>query len=160
MLGHVAQHFGGADRPRRAPREILLKGARARPVAMQAGLRRRRPARQRDRHAVAGEARDHRRLIADPIDARLGRPRPPAIRHAGNRLPIERPAADPLGQRRRLAQQRREQRLAPLAHPRLRHREAKIHAAVLLQQQPGIAAVVEVQLDRPGEFARRRRPKA
>ena len=119
------------DRPPRPRREGALIGLRA--VAVQAGMGRRRAARQRHRDAVAGEAGDHRRLVADPEQAGRGRARAPAIRHAGDRLPCAgHRAADPLGEQGRLLHQRREQGLAPVRHPRLRDRQAEIGRAVLL----------------------------
>ena len=149
-----------AERPPRAPRERALIGARARPVAVQAGLGGRRAARQRDRDAVAGEAGDHRRLVADPVDG-PARSSAPASHKARRRSPPTRPgAAPPI----RSAEQRRFRRSARRAAPRgppairaPRDRQAEIGGAVLLQQQPGIAAVVEMQLDRPGQRLGQRR---
>ncbi len=128
-------------------RERALIGGRA--VAVQAGMGRRRAARQRHRDAVAGEAGDHRRLVAEPEQPRLARAGAPAIGYAGDRLPLRRRhSAEPLGEQGRFPHQLGQQRLAPSRHPRLRDGEAEIGRPVLLQQQPGIAASVEMEFDR------------
>ena len=113
---------------------------------------RRRAAGQRDRDAVAGEAGDHRRLVADPVAARLGRPRPPAIRHARHRVPRGRQRADPL--RRAAALPPSARRSAPPARPpsaRASTVRQRLAAPSSCSSRPGIAAVVEMQLDRPGQ---------
>ncbi len=83
-LGHVAERFGDGDRSLRPGREGALISGRA--VAVQAGMGGRRAARQRHRDAVAGEAGDHRRLVAEPEQPRL-RPRGRASHKARRRSP-------------------------------------------------------------------------
>ena len=95
------------DRPPRPRREGALIGGRA--VAVQAGMGRRRAARQRHRDAVAGEAGDHRRLVAEPEQARArsrarashkARRRSPPMRRAPRRRAARRAAAPPASARR------------------------------------------------------------
>ena len=104
--------LGDPDGPRRAAGEIALIVQRA--LAGEAGASGGDATGERDGDAVPGQARDHRRLVADPVAAGRRVVGAPAIGNARHRLPL-RSASCPRSARRAAAPRRSARRAAPRA---------------------------------------------
>ena len=110
---------------------------------------------QRDGDAVPRERGDHRPLVAEPVQA--GARSPAHTSHRARPETALHATGSPSARRARKTGSSPERSRTRFGMPPARfsaparHREAEIRAAVLLEQQPGIAAVEQMQLDHPVE---------
>ena len=154
MLGGIAERAGDGDRPQETAGEGALESGTRLPAGDRTGGGQ--AARQRDADPFPRQRGNDAGLIAEPVEAGRAFRRAPAVGDVRDRLRRADAAggAEPVGQRRRLARDLDEQAIRPPAGPiesPASRGEAKIGGAVLLKQQPGIAAPEHVQLDPPGE---------